>query len=211
MPLSRVVAAPGAGSGPGRPSLGRHPFAREPLRPSHGRPTAPFSTGPAWSPIFRALEQSSPRHPRQGAWQNHRRPASHRRPIAAPPPPANLDRYAWIQKKLADPRLHGPRRSGDADRRRQGGGAHHLLDSRDRTRLSTTPPSSSSTVCLPRTRRASAPSSTTPIFLLVPLSQSGWPGSGRRLVPPDAGHAFRGHGAARLSHKYAGHDLNRDW
>jgi len=133
--------------------------------------------------------------------------------IAAPATLRNLDRYAWIQRSLRTP----------ASRPRA-----------NRSNLIAEGKAVCSSLCLDsqraerrihhhahRVRLPSALPRNTPRFRATPRQHhlpcsrplsSGWPdwrqaGTGQTLGTPFEGHG----GAARLSHKYGGHDLNRDW
>jgi len=85
--------------------------------------------------LFPALEQSSPRIRVQELGKTTEGRPLIAVTIAAPATLRNLDRYAWIQKKLADPCLTPQAEAETLIAEGRAVVSRHLLDSRDRTRL----------------------------------------------------------------------------
>ena len=195
-------------------ALAARALAAIPSPESHfGHPMGADRTVLDWARVvsyFQALEQSSPRIRVQELGKTTEGRPLIAVTIAAPATLRNLDRYAWIQKKLADPRLTSP---AEAETLIAEGKAVVLITcSIHATELASTHAAIEFVYRLltQDTPRFRAILDNT-IFLLVPSLNP----DGLDLVAgwyrQTLGTPFEGTAPPRLSHKYAGHDLNRDW
>jgi hypothetical protein len=159
---------------------------------------------------FRALEQSSDR-----LTVNELGKSTEGRPfiavtISSPATLRRLDRYAWIQKKLADPRIT---QEAEAERLTSEGKAVVMITcSIHSTELASTPAAIEFAYRLATedSRRVRDILDNT-ILILVPSLNPDGLDLVTRWYRQTLGTAFEGTAPPELYQKYVGHDNNRDW